>query len=139
MAIRQLNPYLNFDGDAAKAAKLYERALDAKIEALNKYGDMPGSGPENKERVMHGLLKLGDKGVIMLSDIQPGTPFIQGNNNYVCLDFDDVADMEKKFDALAEGGKVGMPLQDTFWGARFGFLTDAHGINWMFNCDLKKG
>ena len=32
MAIRKLSPYLNFDGTAAKAIKLYEKALDAKPE-----------------------------------------------------------------------------------------------------------
>ena len=56
----------------------------------------------------------------------------------VCLDFDDVADMTGRFEALASGGKVTMPLQDTFWGARFGMLTDAFGVNWMFNCRAKK-
>jgi PhnB protein len=47
--------------------------------------------------------------------------------------------MAGKFDALAAGGKVSMPLQDTFWGARFGMLTDAFGIHWMFNAQLKQG
>jgi PhnB protein len=46
--------------------------------------------------------------------------------------------MAKKFDALAVGGKVLMPLQDMFWGAKFGMLRDAYGISWMFNCELKK-
>jgi PhnB protein len=46
--------------------------------------------------------------------------------------------MAKSFDALANGGKVTMPLQDTFWGAKFGTLTDTFGINWMFNCEKKK-
>jgi histidinol phosphatase-like PHP family hydrolase len=54
------------------------------------------------------------------------------------LDFDDAADMTKKFEALSAGGGVTMPLQDTFWGARFGMLTDAFGIKWMFNFELKK-
>ena len=54
------------------------------------------------------------------------------------LAIDDVADTEKKCNALAEGGKVTGPLQDTFWGAKFGTLTDAYGIHWMFNCELKK-
>ena len=31
-----------------------------------------------------------------------------------------------------------MPLQDTFWGAKFGMLTDKFGINWMFNHDYEK-
>ena len=50
----------------------------------------------------------------------------------------DAADMAQKFDALAAGGKVTMPLADMFWGARFGMLVDAYGIQWMFNHQLKK-
>ncbi|HUF49173.1 MAG TPA: VOC family protein [Vicinamibacterales bacterium] len=38
------------------------------------------------------------------------------------------------FAAMAEGGSVTMPLHDTFWGGRFGMLTDAFGIRWMFSC-----
>jgi PhnB protein len=57
---------------------------------------------------------------------------------HVTLDFDDAADMARKFDALAAGGKITLPLQDTFWGAKFGMLTDAHGVSWMFNCETKK-
>ena len=52
---------------------------------------------------------------------------------------EDPAVMQRAFDALSEGGSVTMPLQDTFWGARFGTLTDAFGIRWMFNCEKKAG
>ena len=31
-----------------------------------------------------------------------------------------------------------MPLQEQFWGATFGMLTDKFGIHWMFNCEKKK-
>jgi PhnB protein len=58
---------------------------------------------------------------------------------HVSVNCTDVAEMEKQFSALAVGGQVRMPLADQFWGARFGMLTDAFGINWMFNCELKKG
>ena len=84
------------------------------------------------------LDNFGDAGAIMMSDTQPGMPHTPGTNNYVCLDFDDAAEMGAKFDALAVGGQVLMPLNDTFWGARFGMLLDAHGIRWMFNCEKKK-
>jgi PhnB protein len=139
MAIKQLNPYLNFDGAGAKAVALYERALGAKVESIQRFADVPGAPPkpETADRVMHALLRIGT-GVLMISDTQPGMPFSPGNNVHVCLDFDDAADMAKKFDALAVGGQVDMPLQDTFWGAKFGMLTDAYGIHWMFNCTQHK-
>ncbi len=42
------------------------------------------------------------------------------------------------FLALAEGGTVTMDLQDMFWGAYFGALTDRFGVQWMVNCTAKK-
>lgn len=86
---------------------------------------------------MHALVRVGP-GTIMVSDAMPGQPVASETNTHVCLDFDDPQDMTTKFDALAVGGIVTTPLQDTFWGAKFGTLTDAFGIRWMFNCMLQK-
>lgn len=139
MSIKQLNPYLNFDGTASKAIALYERALGAKVEGIQRFSEMPGAkaSPEGSDRVMHALLRVGPA-TLMISDTQPGMPLTVGDNVYVCLDFDDAAEMAQKFDALAAGGQVSMPLQDTFWGAKFGMLADAYGVRWMFNCTLQK-
>ena len=139
MPIQKLNPYLIFNGTAEKAIRHYEKALGARTEGLSRFGDVPGSrtAPEHRNRVVHAALHLGD-GVVMVSDSMPDKPAPTEGNVHVCLDFDDVADMAGKFQALAEGGKVTMPLQDMFWGARFGMLTDAFGVNWMFNCTTKK-
>jgi PhnB protein len=138
MAIARLNPYLYFNGTADQAIKLYERALDAKVEGLMRYGEIPGNNPkpENKGRVIHALLHIGD-GVVMVSDTPSDQPVATEGNVQVCVDFTDAPEMAKKFDALAAGGKVTMPLQDTFWGATFGMLTDAYGVRWMFNCTKK--
>ena len=138
MSIKKLSPYLNFEGTADQAIKLYESGLGAKAEIM-RFGDMPGQPvpAEQKNRVMHARLRIGDE-VLMISDTMPGHPLVVGGNVHISLDFSDVEDMTKKFDALSRGGKVTMPLQDTFWGAKFGMLTDAYGINWMFNCELKK-
>jgi PhnB protein len=46
--------------------------------------------------------------------------------------------MARRFDALSAGGKITIPLQDTFWGAKFGMVTDVHGVSWMFNCQTKQ-
>jgi PhnB protein len=139
MAIKKLNPYLNFPGTAARAIKLYETALGAKAENVMPWQDMPGvpPNPDGRDRIMHAVLHLGE-GVVMLSDTPPGVPVPAGGNVHVTLDFDDATDMARKFEALSTGGKITMPLQDTFWGARFGMLTDALGVQWMFNCETRK-
>ncbi len=143
MSIKSLSPYLMFDGTAAKAIALYEKALGARTERVMRFADAPpGEGlapdPEAAERVMHALLHLGG-GVIMLSDSAPGMSVPRDSNTQVCLEFSEKDEMSGRFDALAAGGQVTMPLQDTFWGDHFGMLTDAFGIQWMFSCALKKG
>ncbi len=139
MAIKQLNPYLNFNGTADKAIQLYQRALDAKVDSIMRFGDAAANmpiEPADKNRVMHARLQVGG-GMFMISDTMPNTPVSSGGNVHITLDFDNADDMSKKFDALSAGGKVTRPLQNTFWGARFDMLTDAYGINWMFNCETR--
>jgi PhnB protein len=68
----------------------------------------------------------------------PGHPVSNGTNTSLSLNFDTVEDIDKTFKALSGGATVTMPLQDTFWGAKFGMLVDKYGINWMFNHDYKK-
>jgi PhnB protein len=63
-----------------------------------------------------------------------GFALTQGNNVFINLEPDTRAEAERLFNALAAGGKVQMPLQDMFWGAYFGSLTDAFGVHWMVNC-----
>lgn len=139
MAIKALNPYLNFNGNAQQAIDLYRSALGAQVGDLMRFGDVPGMDmpAEHKGRVMHAKLDIG-AGMLMISDTPPGKAATVGTNQYVCLDFTDAADLTKKFDALAVGGTVTMAPHDTFWGAKFGMLTDAFGISWMFNCQQKQ-
>jgi PhnB protein len=138
--MNQLNPYLLFNGDAGKAIQLYEETLGAKTEGVIRFGDGPGCEkiPEkDRSLVMHAMLLVGG-GRIMISDCMPDRPVAVGANVQVVLDFDDKAEMTGRFNALAASGKVTMPLADMFWGAHFGTLVDAFGVNWMFNCVIKK-
>lgn len=144
MAIKALNPYINFDGTAEAAIKLYEKVLGAQVEGgIMRWGDIPATGdmptcaPEQKNRVMHAQLKVGG-GTLMVSDTMGPRPGGPGGQVQVTLHFDEPDDLIKRFDALAVGGTVTMPVGDTFWGAKFGMLTDAFGVEWMFNCDLKR-
>jgi len=66
-----------------------------------------------------------------------GFSLTHGNNVYINLEPDTRAETERLFNALSINGKIEMPLQDMFWGAYFGSLTDQFGIQWMFNCTSK--
>ena len=51
------------------------------------------------------------------------------------LGIDEPAEAERVFHALAKDGTVRMPIQQTFWAARFGMLVDQFGTPWMINCE----
>jgi PhnB protein len=133
MAIKSLNVYINFNGTAAKAIALYERVLGAQTVKVARAGDVPGTNVphDQKDRIVHGILTLAGT-QLMVSDA--ASKVATGRNVQVSLDFTDVGEMTQKFAALAEGGVVAVPLQDTFWGAKFGMLIDPFGVGWLFNC-----
>lgn len=136
MNLTQLNPYLFFDGNADQAIKLYQEALGARVEGLQRYGDMPGGDKASPDanRVLHALLHLGQAGMVMLSDRQPGKPPASGSISVgLALRFEKLEEMTRAFDLLAQGGEVQMAIHDAFWGDKFGALKDRFGIHWMLS------
>ncbi len=130
--------YLNFDGNCREAMQFYAKCLGAELQ-MTPFSDMPGNpAPQAKDRIMHARLTKGSSELLMASDTQPGMPFQQGSNFSVSVQCESVQEIDALFAALSEKGKISMPLQDTFWGARFGMLTDQFGIHWMFNFDHPK-
>ena len=131
-------PYLFFNGDASEALAFYSKILDGKIILQQTYGESPmPSGAEMKDKIMHATFQA-DKLMIMVSDCPPDRAVSNGRNISLSLNFPDVQSIENTFKALSDGANITMELQDTFWGAKFGMLTDKFGINWMFNHDKKE-
>jgi PhnB protein len=92
---------------------------------------------DRKQKIMHATLR-GNGIEFMLSDAMQGQPAMSDSNISMSMNMDDPEETEELFNKLSAGGKITMPFQQTFWGAKFGMFTDKFGVNWMFNCDLKK-
>ncbi|MFT3982046.1 MAG: VOC family protein [Ferruginibacter sp.] len=129
-------PYLNFNGNAAEALAFYSTALNGQVEFQQLFGDM-ATEESFKDKVMHATFAAGDL-KFMVSDCPPGVSVHSGDQVSLSLNFDSVELLEKTFNALADGGNITMPVQDTFWGARFGMTKDKFGVHWMFNYDYEK-
>jgi PhnB protein len=131
-------PYLNFNGNAAEALAFYSKIFDGKVLFQQTFGDSPmESDSATKDKIMHATFQAGELS-FMVSDSMPDQPVHGGTNISLSLNFNDVESIERVFNGLAEGATITMPLQDTFWNAKFGMLVDKYGINWMFNHDLAK-
>lgn len=131
----QLSAYLAYDGNCAEAMKFYAQLFNARLEALITYGDMPDEmpvPPENAQLVMHAYLVHPDF-VLMAGDHTPGTPFTGIQGCMMAVTFPTVAEAERVFKALSDGGKVTMPLTETFWADTFGMVTDRFGTPWGIN------
>jgi len=129
-------PNLSFGGQCEAAFKFYERCLGGKIVFMLTYGKSamaeevpPGWG----EKIFHATLTVGDN-VLMGADPVPER-YEPPKGFALMLGIDDPVDAERIFHALAENGTVQMPLQKTFWSARFGVLVDQFGIPWAINCE----
>ena len=132
----QVNPYLTFDGRCEAAFKFYEKVLGGKIEAMISHEGSPMADQVPREwrsKIMHARLSVGEN-VLMGSDAPPDR-FERMQGITVMLGIDESGDAERVFHALSENGTVQMPIQKTFWAARFGMLVDQFGTPWMINCE----
>lgn len=132
-------PYLTFNGNARAAFEFYAKALGGEILHLQTFGEVNSDAEEaDKNRVIHAILKAGEL-TIMTSDTRSSDHHVNGGDMIsLSLNFTDENTINNTFEALAEGATIVMPLQDTFWNARFGILKDRFGIQWMFNYDKPK-
>ncbi|HKQ79620.1 MAG TPA: VOC family protein [Blastocatellia bacterium] len=132
----QMNPYLSFKGECEAAFKFYEQCLGAQPGAIFRYAGSPMADQVTadwSDKIMHGSLTLGDQ-TLMGADVAPDQ-YEEPKGISLSLHIKSVDDAERVFRELAEGGRVLMPLEKTFWAARFGMLVDRFGIPWMINCE----
>jgi len=130
----QLNAYLNFDGNCAEAMRFYQSVLGGKLDVMT-FGESPMCDqmpPGSGDRVMHARLDA-DGGILMASDSMPGQGYSGIKGCGVALNYASPEDARRAFDGLAEGGRVDMPMDKTFWAEVFGMVVDRYGLLWLIN------
>ena|SRR5258706_4610197 len=133
-----INPYLNFPGTTEEAFNFYRSVFGGEFAMLQRFKDTPDADklPEaDRDKIMHISLPIGKGNILMATDATESMGFhiIPGNNFYICISPDSKEEADRLFNGLSEEGKVGTALQDMFWGAYYGDLTDKFGIKWMVN------
>jgi PhnB protein len=127
-----VQPYLAFEGRCDEAIEFYKKAIGGKVEMLMRFKDAPDQSmvtPGNKDKVMHAALRAGDATILMSDGRCTGSPNFNGIA--LALSVANDADVERMFNALAEGGSVNKPMAKTFFASRFGMLSDKFGVGWM--------
>lgn len=134
--MKAVNPYLNFNGNTEEAFNFYKSVFGGEFVTVMRFGDTPGceSMPETeKNGIMHIALPLGSS-LLMGTDVPKSMEQVKfGTNSSITIDAESREEADRYFNGLAEDGKVGMPMDDMFWGAYYGMLTDKFGVQWMIN------
>jgi len=139
----RVSTYLNFPRSTEEAFLFYKSVFGGDFAGpIMRFGDIPdqpGQPPAaeaDKNLVMHVELPILGGHALMGTDAPESMGFtvVAGNNVMINLEPDTRAETDRLFAALAEGGKVEMPLAEMFWGGYFGSLEDRFGTRWMFNC-----
>ena len=126
----KMNAYVNFAGACAEAFRYYEKHLGGTVGMMMTHGQVPGQSrvkPEWKDAVLHARISIGDT-ELLAADIPGAEPM---RSAYLALVPDSDAEAERIFADLSDGGKVLMPMEETFFASRFGQVRDRFGINWM--------
>lgn len=142
----RVSSYLNFPGNTEAAFLFYRAVFQTDfINGIQRFGDIP-SDPDQptvaeqvKDMILHIELPILGGHILMGTDAPKefGMTVEKGNNMYINLEPESREEARRLFEELSVDGKVKMPLQDMFWGAYYGSLTDKYGVNWMINFQNK--
>lgn len=124
-------PFLMFqDGTAQRALDLYFATLpDARMVRVERY-DQRGPGAPGTIKVAVFTL-CGRE--FMCSDSPVRHAFAFTPSSSIFVDFDSVAELDRVFGMLSDGGQVLMPLGNYGFSQRFGWLNDRFGVSWQLN------
>jgi PhnB protein len=130
-----VTPYLFFNGRCEEALAFYKKTLGATVEFQMRYSEMPEKPdpnmipPGSEHLICHASFKIGES-ALMGSDGCPGQPS-KFDGFSLSLQPKDVAEAERLFNLLADGGQIRMPLGKTFYSPSFGIVADKFGLCWM--------
>ncbi|HEY6435370.1 MAG TPA: VOC family protein [Ignavibacteriaceae bacterium] len=130
----QINAYITFSGNCREAMNFYREVLDGEL-TLQTIGESPMAEklPANmRAYILHAELKKGDL-TLMASDMVSDQGLVKGNSITLMLACNSEEEIKNCYKKLSAGGKATHPLEDTFWGALFGGLTDKFGNHWLLN------
>ncbi len=129
-----IQPYLFFAGRCQEALDFYSAAIGAQVDVVMRFDQSPDPVPAGmlqpgfESKIMHSSFRVGDA-TIMASDGVNDQAGFKGFS--LALSVPTIADADRMFAGLADGGQVKMPIGKTFWSPRYGMLTDRFGVDWM--------
>jgi PhnB protein len=129
----QLNPYLNFRGNAREAMEFYQSVFGGELNTstFGEYG--MSEDPAEQNKIMHAQLESPSGFVLMGADTPAGMPYSETSNISVSLSGDGESELKGYWEKLSDDATIIEELAMAPWGDSFGMLTDRYGVNWLVN------
>ena len=124
-----LTTYVNFSGRCAEAFRFYEQHLGGRIAMMQRHGDVPNPNipADWHSKILHSEIEIGGA-VVRGADIPNAEPM---RSAYLTLTLDSVAEAERIYALLIDGGQIFMKMEETPFAKRFAMLRDKFGTSWM--------
>lgn len=139
----QINPHINFNGNAEEAFTFYRSVFGGEFTKIIRFKDLASSEfsvPEKEEnKIMHIVLPISKTSMLMANDV----PEIMGktneneNRSKIVISTESKEQADRLFYGLSVGGQVEGPIGDGPWGTYFGCFRDKYGIEWIVECESK--
>jgi PhnB protein len=136
----QIQPYLFFEGRCEEAIEFYRAALGAEVTMMMRFKESPDQAmvqPGSAEKVMHAALRIGETQILMSDGQCRGGDSASFHGFALTVSAASDAEADRLFNALSQGGQIGMPLQKTFFASSFGMVNDRFGVMWMVMAEAK--
>ncbi|MGE6258277.1 VOC family protein [Heyndrickxia sporothermodurans] len=128
--MKRIVPHITIE-NCKEAIEYYAMTLNGEIQRTQLAdGIEMFKGHEGK--YIHSELHFPNGFALYFNDVFGNVP-VKGNNIEIGLELESEEEINKIYEALAKDGQVKMELQNTFWNATYGKVTDKYGITWELN------
>lgn len=135
----QINSYLTFGGNCREAMHFYKDCLGGEL-TLQTIGESPLADKmpvAMKECILHATLTNGSL-ILMGSDMVGEKGLQKGNAVSMAINCSSEEEIQSFYEKLSAGGTKDHALEQSFWGATFGDLTDKYGNHWLLNYEKNR-
>ncbi len=139
-----INPWINFNGNAAEAFDFYKSVFGGEFTKIIRFKDLASAEfpvPEAEaEKIMQIVLPIGGANMLIGNDVPEFMGKVNENENRskISVNPDSREEAEAIFNGLSVGGQVEGPMGDSPWGTYCGMFRDRYGIEWIIEFDPNK-
>lgn len=137
--MKTIYSYLYFNGNCREAMVFYKKCLGGEL-SLQTIGESPLSETmpaKMKKCILHAVLS-NKEFVLMGTDMVSESGLLKGNAVSLVLTCSSEKEIRECYKKLSQGGEQTHPLENTFWNALFGGLTDKYGNTWILNYNRRE-